>query len=83
MKKTKFEEVRKYIKYNEDDILEILSEYLYTDCETETIQSKAALIGEPGKDLRFVAVVGDGEDDEIAEVDLEDIDRTIEFNGSH
>lgn len=74
---------RKYFKYNEEDILEILSEYLYTDCNSETIGSKAILLGEPGENLRLVAVVGDGEDEELYETDLEEIDQKIDFNGSH
>ncbi|MED3954657.1 hypothetical protein P4603_21440 [Priestia aryabhattai] len=74
---------RKYFKYNEEDILEILSEYLYADCNSETIGSKAILLGEPGKDLRLVAVVGDGEDEKLYETDLEEVDQKIDFNGSH
>lgn len=74
---------RKYFKYNEQDILEILSEYLYTNPNSETISSKAILLGETAKDLRLVAVIGDGEDEELFETDLEEIDKKIDFNGSH
>ncbi|MGC9934299.1 hypothetical protein [Priestia aryabhattai] len=74
---------RKYFKYNEEDILEILSEYFYTDCNFETIGSKAILLGEPGKDLRLIGVVGDGEDEELYETNLEELDGKIDFNGSH
>ncbi|KQU13792.1 hypothetical protein ASG61_30055 [Bacillus sp. Leaf75] len=74
---------RKYFKYNEQDILEILSEYLHTNSNSETISSKAILLGETAKDLRLVTVVGDGEDEELYETDLEEIDKKIDFNGSH
>lgn len=74
---------RKYFKYNEQDILEILSEYLYTNSNSETISSKAILLGETAKDLRLVAVIGDGEDEELFKTDLEEIDKKIDFNGSH
>lgn len=76
---------RKYFKYNEQDILKILSEYLHTNANSETISSQAILLGETAKDLRLVAVVGDGdgEDEELFETDLEEIDKKIDFNGSH
>ncbi|GAB1786682.1 hypothetical protein [Priestia megaterium] len=74
---------RKYFKYNEQDILEILSEYFHTNSSSENISSKAILLGETARDLRLVAVVGDGEDEELFETDLEEIDKKIDFNGSH
>ena len=74
---------RKYFKYNEQDILKILSEYLHTNTNSETISSQAILLGETAKDLRLVAVIGDGEDEELFETDLEEIDKKIDFNGSH
>ena len=74
---------RKYFKYNEQDILEILSEYLHTNANSESINSQAILLGETAKDLRLVAVVGDSEDEELFETDLEEIDKKIDFNGSH
>ncbi|MET3690446.1 hypothetical protein ABIC37_006051 [Priestia megaterium] len=74
---------RKYFKYNEQDILEILSEYLHTNANSESINSQVILLGETAKDLRLVAVVGDSEDEELFETDLEEIDKKIDFNGSH
>lgn len=74
---------RKVFKYNEDDILEILSEYLAEENGFDTFQSKAILKGTPNKDLRLIAVIGELEDNKIGKLDLDDIDKSIEFNGSH
>ncbi|MEY9975195.1 hypothetical protein [Lysinibacillus sp. RC79] len=74
---------RKIFKYNEDDILEILSEYLGDETGFDTYQSTAMLLGTPGKDLRLVAVIGNGDDDDITKLNLEDIDNEIDYNGTH
>lgn len=74
---------RKIFKYNEDDIIEILSEYLGDKTEFDTYQSKAMLLGTPGKDLRLIAVIGDLDDDDIAKLNLEDIDNEMDYNGTH
>ena len=74
---------RKFFKFNEDDILEILSEYLASENGFDTFQSKAILIGHQNKDLRLIAVVGDLEDDELGTLDLEHIGTKMDFNGSH
>jgi len=76
-------EKRKIFKYNEDDILEILSEYLAGENGFNTFQSRTLLLGTPGKDLRLIAVVGELEDDDITNLDLEDIDKEMDYNGSH
>lgn len=74
---------RKYFKYNEQDILKILSEYFHTNSSSESINSQVILLGETAKDLRLIAVVGDGEDEELFETNLEEIDKKIDFNGSY
>ncbi|MEH7073788.1 hypothetical protein [Neobacillus drentensis] len=74
---------RKVFKYNEDDILELLSEYLADENGFDTFRSKTILKGTPNKDLRLIAVIGELEDDNISKLDLDDIDKSIEFNGSH
>lgn len=74
---------RKIFKYNEEDILEILSEYLAEENGFDTFQSRAILVGESNKNLRAIIVIGDSEDDEISKLNLENIDSNIGFNGSH
>ena len=72
-----------YIKYNEDDILEIVTEYLSKEYGFEEFNSRAQLFGTPGKDIRVVAVIGDLKDDSVNDVDLNEIDLKTEYNGSH
>ncbi|MGG3799646.1 hypothetical protein [Metabacillus fastidiosus] len=74
---------KKIFKYNEDDILEILSEYLAEETGFDTYQSTAILLGTPGKDLRLIAVVGSEDDDDITKLNLEDIDNEVNYNGTH
>ncbi|MED4531437.1 hypothetical protein [Metabacillus fastidiosus] len=74
---------RKLFKYDEDDILEILTEYLAEANGFDTFQSTAILLGEPGKDLRLITIISDLEDDDIISLNLEKIDVEMDFNGSH
>lgn len=74
---------RKVFKYNEDDILEILSEHLAGANGFDTFNSFSILYGEPGKDLRLISVIGDLNDHEIDRLDLQEIDRQMDFNGTH
>jgi hypothetical protein len=74
---------RRFFKLNEDDILEILTEHLAEKYKFDTFQSKAIILGSIEKDLRLIAAIGDLEDDEISKLDLESIDKLIEFNGDH
>jgi hypothetical protein len=69
-------------KYNEDDILEILSEYLAEANGYGTFSSKAIIHGIPGIDLRLIAVIGDVDDD-LKEYSFEEIDKSMDFNGDH
>ena len=43
---------------------------------------KGCLLGTPGKDLRFIGVFTDEEED-ISKYDLEKIDMEMDFNGDH
>ncbi|MGG3927112.1 hypothetical protein ABET51_14060 [Metabacillus fastidiosus] len=74
---------RKLFKYDEDDILEILTEYLAEANGFDTFQSTAILLGESGKDLRLITIISDLEDDDIRSLNLEKIDVEMDFNGSH
>ena len=71
------------IKYNEDDILEILTEYLAKEYGFKVFNSKAKLLGSPGKDIRLVAVIGDLADNSVENVNLNEIDLKLKYNGSH
>lgn len=76
-------EERKLFKYSEDDILEILIEHLAQQNSYGTFNSKAKLIGKPGKDLRLIAVIGNMDDFDINKIDLDNLDEKLSFNGSH
>ncbi|WP_233516698.1 hypothetical protein [Paenibacillus curdlanolyticus] len=82
-KKSKYQEI-KYIKYNQDDILEILTEALAKENGFGTFYSKAMLLGTLGKDLRLIAVIGELEDDEKIElINLNELDENMNYNGTH
>lgn len=70
-------------KLNQDDILEILTEYLAQLNGLDTFSSKAIIIGTPNKDLRVITAVGELEEENLYSLDLEEVDRKIDFNGSH
>lgn len=76
-------EKRKVFKYNEDDILEILSEYLAEEHGVDTFQSKAILKGELNNNLRLIAVIRELEDDNLSQIDMDEVDKSRSFNGSH
>ncbi|MFB5284683.1 hypothetical protein [Peribacillus sp. Hz7] len=74
---------RKVFKYNQDDILEILMEYLAEENGFNTFQSKAMLAGNVDEGIRLIAVIGDLEDDDICKLDLDKVDKENDFNGTH
>lgn len=74
---------RKVFKYNEDDMLEILSEYLADANGFDTFSSRSILFGAPGKDLRLISVIGELGDNEILNLDFQELDRQMDFNGTH
>ena len=71
-----------YKKLDEDDILEILIEHFQDDELSDYISAQGCLLGEPGRDLRFVGVFSNN-DETILKHDLEILDKEIEYNGDH
>lgn len=71
------------IKYNEDDILEILTEYIARLHGYDDFNSKSIVLGTPGVDLRAVAVVSSSIDESIDEMDMVNLDKEIEYSGVH
>lgn len=39
-----------------------------------------SFLGTPGKDLRLMAVIGKGDDDDITKLNLEDMDNEMDYN---
>ncbi len=60
-----------------------MGEHLATENGLDTFRYQARLLGEPGKDLRFIMALGELEDDGISGVDLEKRDGEMDFNGAH
>lgn len=71
-----------YKKLDEDDILEILIEHFQNDEFSECLNAHGCLLGNPGKDLRFVAAFSK-EEKPISEQTLAEIDKEKGFNGDH
>lgn len=74
---------RTFFKYNENDILEIITEYLAEKSGYKTFNSKAIFLGSPGKDLRLITIVGSLEDREIDKINIDSLDEKMDFNGTH
>jgi len=71
----------KLMKLDEDDILEIVIEYFQRKEKFGCLQARACLMGEVGKDLRFIGVFSDEE--EKIQCDFKKIDMEMEYNGDH
>jgi hypothetical protein len=70
-------------KINEDDILEILLEHFQEINAKDLSSSQCVLLGQPGVNLRFLAVYGNGDSNGRLNFDLEEIDKNYDFNGDH
>lgn len=66
-------------KLNEDDILEILIEHFQKKKYSKS-EGYAKFYGMPGHDLRAVIVVTR---ESCSDIDLDEIEKTIEYNGDH
>lgn len=69
------------MKLDEDDILEILVEYFQGKEKFGCLQASACLMGESGKDLRFIGAFSS--DEEKIRCDFEKIDKEMDYNGDH
>ena len=74
---------KKVFKYNEDDILEFMTESLAAQLGFAEFSAKAIFMGEAGKDLRMVLVLGEAADETMEKVDTNALDIMIEYNGSY
>lgn len=69
------------MKLDEDDILKIFVEHFQGKENFGCSQARACLMGEPGKDLRFIGVFSNGEGK--IQCDFEKIDKEMDYNGDH
>jgi hypothetical protein len=79
--KNKFQK-RKIFKVSEDDIIEILTDHFAEEYGFETYQSVTLIKGTPEEDLRLIAVIGDYDDNEMDDLDLDKLDQKMDFNRS-
>lgn len=69
-------------KLDMDDILEILIEY-FQDSNEGCQNASGIILGTPNEDLRFIGVFGRLTNSDIEKYDLEEIDKTMDYNGDH
>lgn len=69
-----------YEKLNEEDILEIVMEYLQ-EKYNNLPYSNSILLGEVGKDLRCICAIS--EKIPHSDLDLIEVDKKIDFTGDH
>ena len=72
---------RKIIKLDADDIMEILLEH-YQEA-FDKAYAKGIILGAEYKELRFIAVFGEEQDEELKKLDLKKIDQQMDYNGEH
>ncbi|MBC5786709.1 MULTISPECIES: hypothetical protein [Clostridiaceae] len=72
----------KYIKLDADDIMEIVLHY-YQEKFDHSEHARGILLGTPEKDLRFIGVFGDLNNKNIENIDLEEVDQNMDYNGDH
>jgi hypothetical protein len=72
-----------FYKLNEEDILDIINDYLSQKSNYKTLQSKLLLLGTPNKDLRVLAAITPCMNEQIDNLDLAEIDENIDYNGEH
>lgn len=71
-------------KLNQDDILEIVLEYFQENEVKGMSAAKGIILGKPNKDLRFIGVFSEIENNEvISQYDLKKLDEEMDFNGDH
>ncbi|WP_413363465.1 hypothetical protein [Lysinibacillus sp. 3P01SB] len=70
-----------YNKIKEGDILSIVKDYLIEQKKIETAQVNLKLVTTPEGDSNLVAAVGKLEDNSIEQVDLQEIEKQINYNG--
>lgn len=74
--------MKKYFKYNKYDILEILTETLAVENGFGTFSSNSNLIIDNGE-IFFVGVIGELEDEEVDNIELDKVYSQMEYNGTH
>lgn len=69
-----------YFKLSADDVLSIVNDYLAEKISWGTYNSKLSFILDDDKDIRVIAAYGDINDQGIDTINLEKLDKEIDFN---
>lgn len=72
---------RKYFKLNLDDVTEIVSEYAAEKAGFKTFITRSFVYDEDG--WYMLIAVGDLEDTELLSIDMEELKKNVEYNGTH
>ena len=73
-----------YFKLNEDDILGIVSDYLSTQVDFDTFNSRLAFVENEDNEYRIIAAYVELEDESIDEIDLKStfVHKPADFQGN-
>lgn len=71
-----------YVKIDKEDILEILIEHFY-DQFKDTDTANGIILGTPDGELRFIGAYSKVEDAQVCNIDLELVDKKMDYNGEH
>ena len=75
------EKKRHYFKLNEDDILNIVNDYINSTMEDSTCQTRLQFLSDEGHTI--IAVTGELDDIALANLDLKEYAKTVEYNGEY
>lgn len=73
---------RSYFKLNIDDVMEIVSEHLAVSDGFECFSSNTKIVEDDGEWYMLIAI-GELEDMGIDNLDMDKLNKNIEYNGSH
>ena len=73
---------RTYYKLNIDDVIEIVSDYLAENSGYKTFATNTRIF-EDEENWNMVIAIGEAEDLEIHNINMEEINKSISYNGIH
>lgn len=73
---------RIYYKLNIDDVIEIVSDYLAENSGYKTFATNTRVFEDEGNWYMVIAI-GEADDLEIHKIDMEELNKNIDYNGIH
>ena len=71
-----------YVKLDIDDIIEIILEHFQEQFENSEY-AKGIILGSPDNELRFIGAFGNQNNHELAHINLEEIEKNMDYTGDH